>query len=130
MAKYLGGINNPVIDVVDLSKCFLSVDFDLKFYDYNGESFGSQTMSIGDHIIRYEEITSEKNRSSDYSLTWGLPGILPVARFVVLSVPYWEEAAKKQKTISSFANWITAGNLPCNWIRMNSKRGSCAWTLR
>lgn len=76
MAKYLGGINNPDIDVVDFSKSFLSIDFELKFYDYNGESSGSQTMSISDHIIRYEEVTSEKNRSSDYSLTWGLTGYL------------------------------------------------------
>ncbi len=50
MAKYLGGINNPDIDVVDLSKCFLSVDFDLQLYDYNGESFGSQTMLSLIHI--------------------------------------------------------------------------------
>lgn len=76
MAKYLGGIKDPDIDIISISKGFLSVDFDIRFYDYNSEPFGSQTMSIGDHIIRYEEITSEKNRSSDYSLTWGLAGYL------------------------------------------------------
>lgn len=76
MAKYLGGIDNPDIDVFDISKRFLSVDFDLKFYDYNSDSFALETISISDHIIRYEEITAEKKRSSDYSLTWGLTGYL------------------------------------------------------
>jgi len=76
MAKYLGGIDNPDIDVFDISKRFLSVDFDLKFYDYNSDSFALETISISEHIIRYEEITAEKKRSSDYSLTWGLTGYL------------------------------------------------------
>jgi hypothetical protein len=76
MAEYLGGIKDPDIDVVGISTAFLSSDFYVEYYDYSGDDYGRKELSIFNSIIRYEEVTSEKHKSSSYSLTWGLTGYL------------------------------------------------------
>ena len=77
MAKYLGGISDPDIDVVGVSTSFCDVDFEIKFDDLkHPEASDFERINIYEHITHYEVITSEKVQSSSYSLTWGLAGYL------------------------------------------------------
>ena len=77
MAKYLGGISDPNIDVVGVSTSFCDVDFEIKFDDLkHPEASDFERINIYEHITHYEVITSEKVQSSSYSLTWGLAGYL------------------------------------------------------
>lgn len=74
MAKYLGGIKDPDIEVLDISEIPFS-DFEIEYCDKTNPD-SVKTVSIYDTLDRYEVITSEKVHSSDYSLTWGLAGYL------------------------------------------------------
>ena len=77
MAKYLGGINDPDIEVVDISTDLCYVDFEIEFDDLkHPETTDFEKINIYEHITHYEVITSEKVQSSSYSLTWGLAGYL------------------------------------------------------
>ena len=74
MAKYLGGIKDPDIQVVKIqTPGWLSFDFVLFFRDYHdtGDLTGC---SSSDSIRRYEELSADSHR--DYSLTWGALGYL------------------------------------------------------
>ena len=74
MAKYLGGIKDPDIQVVEIqTPGWFSFDFLLMFYN-NTASSDMLSFSISDSIVRYEELSADSNR--DYSLTWGALGYL------------------------------------------------------
>lgn len=74
MAKYLGGIKNPDIEIYDIkSPGWFDFDFYIKYADYSADG-NMQELSIYDNIVRYEELTSDSHR--DYSLTWGIAGYL------------------------------------------------------
>jgi|GEM_PF-2509458 len=74
MAKYLGGIKDPDIEVTAVSRAFFSSDFYIEHYNYKSEFMTVKKYSIMKSIVRYEEITAEKNLTTSYSLTWGLAG--------------------------------------------------------
>ena len=74
MAKYLGGINAPDIEVVEVTEVNF-LDFEI-VYDDKKDPDDLKTISIYDNLDRYEVISAEKVHSSDYSLTWGLAGYL------------------------------------------------------
>ena len=74
MAKYLGGIRNPDVEIFKLkSPGWLDFDFYLQYADYSADG-DIHDYSIYDSILRYEELTAESHR--DYSLTWGAAGYL------------------------------------------------------
>ena len=77
MAEYLGGINDPDIEVLCLSTDLSDVDFEIEYFDSNSsETDNPHKINIYESITHYEVITSEKVKSSSYSLTWGLAGYL------------------------------------------------------
>ena len=76
MAKYLGGINDPDIDVVGVSEVEF-LDFEMEYYDKKNPD-DLKSLCIYDNLKHYEVITSEKICSSGYSFTWGLAGYLTV----------------------------------------------------
>ena len=76
MAKYLGGIVNPDIEVLAVSQHFFSSDFDIQYYDYTLDMLTVQKHSIAGSIIRYEEVTSETHASPEHTMTSGLAGYL------------------------------------------------------
>ena len=74
MAKYLGGIKDPDIDVTKVqSPGWLCCDFLLFFRDYHNDG-ALTSCSISETICNYEEITEDSHR--DYCLTWGVLGYL------------------------------------------------------
>lgn len=74
MAKYLGGIKDPDIQVVEIqTPGWFSFDFLLMFYN-NTASSDILSFSISDSIIRYEELSADSHR--DYSFIWGALGYL------------------------------------------------------
>lgn len=74
MAKYLGGIKDPDIQVVEIqTPGWLSFDFLLYFRDYH-DTGELCSCSISDSIVRYEELSADSHR--DYSFTWGALGYL------------------------------------------------------
>ena len=101
MAKYLGGIDNPDIDVFDISTDLCDVDFVIEFEDLkHPEATDFEKINIYEHITHYKVITSEKVQSSSYSFTWGLAGYL-------VGGPLWGAVGAilggngKKKTVSS-----------------------------
>lgn len=69
MAKYLGGIKNPDIEIYNIkSPGWFDFDFYIKYADYGADG-NMQELSIYDTILRYEELTSDSHR--DYSLALG-----------------------------------------------------------
>ena len=76
MAKYLGGINDPDISVVDIkTPGLLCYDFLLVFYN-TAVSKDLISFSISDSIIRYDELSAESKKH--YSLSWGTLGYLTI----------------------------------------------------
>ncbi|MBO5605993.1 MAG: hypothetical protein J5915_11480 [Acidaminococcaceae bacterium] len=74
MAKYLGGISDPDIDVVDISEVSF-LDFEIEFFDKQNPNV-LKKISVSDTLLNYKEITSEQFKDSYYNLTWGLAGYL------------------------------------------------------
>ena len=68
MAKYLGGIKDPNIEVVGIAQHFFDNDFDVQYYDYKLDALTVQKHSIAKSVVRYEEVTAE---------TWIMDGSLP-----------------------------------------------------
>ena len=64
MAKYLGGISVPNIEVLGVTQHFLDNDFDVEYYDYSCATLTVQKLSIGQSIIRYEEVNVENLAAS------------------------------------------------------------------
>ena len=64
MAKYLGGISDPNIEVLGVSQHFLDNDFDVEYYDYTRAMLTVQKLSIATSILRYEEVTVENLAAS------------------------------------------------------------------
>ena len=76
MANYLGGINDPGLEIAGVKAPGLfGFEFSLIFHDNTGKQADREKeLSINETIIRYEEVTSESEK--DYSLTWGVAGYL------------------------------------------------------
>ena len=72
MAEYLGGIDNPDIEIFKIkSPGLLGYDFILIYADYNADG-DMHPYSIRKHITWYKELKADSHR--DYSLTWGAVG--------------------------------------------------------
>lgn len=65
MAKYLGGITDPNIEVLAVTQHFFDNDFDVEYYDYTHDTLTVQKQSIAQSILRYEEVTAESQAASD-----------------------------------------------------------------
>ena len=74
MAKYLGGIKDPNIIVIDITRDVFPSDFFIKYRNLRNGSNDLQYCSIYDSIIRFEEVSSEREKKLD--LTWGAAGYL------------------------------------------------------
>lgn len=59
MAKYLGGISDPNIEVLAVTQHFFDNDFDVEYYDYTLDTLTVQKRSIAQSILRYGEVTVE-----------------------------------------------------------------------
>ena len=59
MAKYLGGIKDPNIEVAGIAQHFFDNDFDVQYYDYKLDALTVQKHSIAKSVVRYEEVTAE-----------------------------------------------------------------------
>ena len=76
MAKYLGGIDDPDIEVLAVARHFFSNDFDVQYYDYKLDTLAVQKHSIAKSIVRYEEVTAEEHAAPDRKMTGALSGYL------------------------------------------------------
>lgn len=74
MAKYLGGISDPAVSVVDIkTPGLLCFDFYL-FFVNAAVSKDLIHFSISDSIVRWNDLSAESKK--DYSLAWGALGYL------------------------------------------------------
>ena len=76
MAKYLGGIKDPNIEVAGIAQHFFDNDFDVQYYDYKLDALTVQKHSIAKSVVRYEEVTAETLVSPDRKMTGALAGYL------------------------------------------------------
>lgn len=89
MAKYLGGIEDPNIEVVGISQHFFSSGFDIQYYDYKLDTLTVQKMDIAKSMVNCEEVSSEIHTSPNRSATGALAGYLaggPVWGIVVAAL--------------------------------------------
>ena len=74
MAKYLGGIQNPDVEIYGIkSPGWFDFDFYINYADYGADGH-MQNLSIYDTILRYDELSSDSHR--DYSLALGAAGYI------------------------------------------------------
>ena len=76
MAKYLGGIKDPDIEVIGVAQHFFDNDFDVQYYDYKLDALTVQKHSIAKSVVRYEEVTAETIIDPDRKMTGALAGYL------------------------------------------------------
>lgn len=76
MAKYLGGIEDPNIEVIGISQHFFSSGFDIQYYDYKLDTLTVQKKDIAKSIVKHEEVSSEIHSSPSRSATGALVGYL------------------------------------------------------
>jgi hypothetical protein len=59
MAKYLGGIEDPNIEITGISQHFFSSGFDIQYYNYQIDTLSVQKMDIAKSLVKYEEVSAE-----------------------------------------------------------------------
>ena len=76
MAKYLGVIKDPDIEVLGIAQHFFDNDFDVQYYDYKLDALTVQKYSIAKSVVRYEEVTAETLAAPERKMTGALAGYL------------------------------------------------------
>ena len=76
MAKYLGGIEDPTVEIAGISQHFFSSGFDIQYYDYKLDTLQVQEMDIAKSIVKYEEVSAEIHSSPNRTATGALAGYL------------------------------------------------------
>ena len=76
MAKYLGGIEDPNIEIIGISQHFFSSGFDIQYYNYQLDTLSVQKMDIAKSLVKHEEVSAEIHSSPDRSATGALVGYL------------------------------------------------------
>ena len=76
MAKYLGGIEDPNIEITGILQHFFSSGFDIQYYNYQLDTLSVQKMDIAKSLVKHEEVSAEIHSSPDRSATGALVGYL------------------------------------------------------